>query len=793
MRIFHYEWKKIKRKKMFWAIVFLLFIINCFLFVYNQHYTEEYRAFGTFREKYETFQKDISNTKPEKREEKLLRLQSIYDMAGSISSLQYWRTNSAEDEEIYQSQLEEFQREQPEIYEQAVKLCKDETVDVQAKYVTDYLEQMEYQKEYKDYVTGMKKRTGNQLSNPVFQKGSYAYYNLLKTCIDFENCKGVQVEIGEHCGIESGTGFVLTDFFVFALLFLVGIYVYVQEKERGLFSLVRSNVKGRYEVAGAKGMVVVLLSISVCVLFYGADLFLAHWLYGFGDMTRMVQSLPSFRNCSLPITIEQYLVIWFLLKIAVSLIFSMLVMCMLQLASNGKIVSMLLLVFLGLEYGFKNYIPDRSIYSYWKYINILFFSDGKKLLQSYVNLNCFGKPVNIYGIGILVGMISFSLLLFGIIWLYPRQKYREKRNGSLFAEKLQKKFHRKRYCTMLWLFELKKYFIQQKMIVLILAVIGMSVMSYQGYQTNKYGDNKEAVYMSYIPKFEGVWDEEKEAYYQSQVAYFEGLKQELEELRNKNVNEESEEDYQRKSVISAILETQQEGFMDVSNQYEHMQSMHKKYGMKLEFPNEYANRKLFYTKGDDVKNFTWMMIWIVLSMESLFWVEYKKNLHQLIHGTPRGRTWLFRMKVGIGLGVGILCFLSAYVPKLLSVYQQYGGKSSFCHMKLMPQFQCCGTEMTAVKALFCIMITRFLLMIAAVMVAIFISVWCKNYLRAVMLTAVVLLVPCMFASQIEVFRIVELVMHPYYWNLMIGIWVVLLCAIFIFYRRAKTLFCMTAK
>ena len=41
-------------------------------------------------------------------------------------------------------------------------------------------------------------------------------------CIDFEKCKNINTEIGEHCGVEAATGFTLTDFFVFGILFLLG-------------------------------------------------------------------------------------------------------------------------------------------------------------------------------------------------------------------------------------------------------------------------------------------------------------------------------------------------------------------------------------------------------------------------------------------------------------------------------------------------------------------------------------------------------------------------------------------
>ena len=501
-----------------------------------------------------------------------------------------------------------------------------------------------------------------------------------------------------------------------------------------------------------------------------------------------MQSIPAFRNCSLLITIEQYLFIWILLKIVVSLIFSMLVMCMLQLASNGKLVCVILLAFLGSEYLLNYYIKDRSIFSYFKYINIFCFSDGKKLLQNYVNLNLFGKPINIYAVGIIIGIIGFTVFLFGMIWLYPKQRQIGKWEGFSFVEILRKKFYRKRYCTKLWLFEVKKYFIQEKMFLVIIAVIGMGVIFYQGYQTERYGDNKEAVYVSYMQKLEGTWNTEKENYYQSQVRYFEDLKEELEELRDGTSDLKGEENYQRKAVITAILDTQQEGFYDISNQYEHMQRIHEKYGVDLEFPNEYACRKLFYTKDDDVKLFAWLMVWVVVSIESLFWVEYKKNLYQLVHSTPKGRAELFRIKCAIGVGVGVFSFIATYLPKILSVYKQYGSKSLFCHLKLMPQFQCCGSDMTMIKAFVCMMITRFLLLLAAVMVASMISVWCKNYLRAIIFTAVVLFVPCVFVSQNELLRIVEFILHPQNWNIMIGIWGVLFISIFLLYRKAKKIF-----
>ena len=116
MQIFRYEWKKVTRKKLFWAISILLFFLNGVLFFYNQYYTEEYRAFGVFRQEYEKFQKKIEKIQPKEREEVLLEWQNIYSMAGSISANKALRADfTEEDEEIFQMQLEQYQREQHEV------------------------------------------------------------------------------------------------------------------------------------------------------------------------------------------------------------------------------------------------------------------------------------------------------------------------------------------------------------------------------------------------------------------------------------------------------------------------------------------------------------------------------------------------------------------------------------------------------------------------------------------------------------------------------------------------------
>ena len=149
---------------------------------------------------------------------------------------------------------------------------------------------------------------------------------------------------------------------------------------------------------------------------------------------------------------------------------------------------------------------------------------------------------------------------------------------------------------------------------------------------------------------------------------------------------------------------------------------------------------------------------------------------------------MFGIKYKIGIFTGIFLFCCVYIPKLLSVYQQYKTESLFCHMKMMPLFQSCGTGMTVIKGAICIMFTRLLLMLVAVSVSVTVAVFLKNYLRSLMVAFVVLLVPCVFALYLPNLRIVELILHSVNYKIMYGIWILSISSIFFFYYLAKNKF-----
>lgn len=790
IRILKYEWKKIYKKKVFWGLIIGMFLFNIGMLFYYEMGNPEFEPYVVHKQEKEKFDAQLKVLSPKEKKEKIQELSKILEIATSIyNSTAVQKYLDEEQIQIFQEELKKSQEENKEQYEKAVAVLEENKLIILKAYVEDYITQETYKKEYMEYIATMKERASSQITNPVFQKGTFAYRNIIKTCLDFEDCEKNEIVFGEHYGVENATDFFMTNFFVYGSILLVGIYLYITEREKGLMPLLRINVNGRQKTIGAKVLLYVFLSIIICILFYGKDLFVEWLLYGFGDIDRCVQSLPQFRECEFRMTIKQYIGLWMFVKVLLGLVVAMLLMCFLQIFRSGKSNCMAAIFFVMAEYMMYIFLPEEKVWSYFKYLNLFAFWDAKNWISEYRNINFFEYPVNMKDLSCISSVLLIVVfLIIGNLFYPKRECGKETFSVLVYLEKFSTKFRRKIQSTNLIVFEIKKYFLKERMLLFFVLMLLVSGSLWNGYQSELYGDIREAVYESYMVKLEGKWNGEKEKVYQKSQQYFKTLEEEYEQLENSIEKNENREKRNRMEVIEAILSTQGEGFFVVKNQYEHMKNVSETYNMEKEYPNEYGCRKLFYTMSDDLKLFTLLMFGIACTIESLFCMEYKKNTFQLVRTTPLGRKKLFGIKYKIGIFTGIFLFCCVYIPKLLSVYQQYKTESLFCHMKMMPLFQSCGTGMTVIKGAICIMFTRLLLMLVAVSVSVTVAVFLKNYLRSLMVAFVVLLVPCVFALYLPNLRIVELILHSVNYKIMYGIWILSISSIFFFYYLAKNKF-----
>lgn len=255
------------------------------------------------------------------------------------------------------------------------------------------ISQLEYMESYHEFILSMDKRTENMLKSSLFNKEkSFALRNILKTQSDFEQMKTIKISIGNDVGVVTLSKFVYADILLIAFVFVLCYYIFSIEREQGLFKILKSTVNGRLPVILSKISILLLLTIVGFSVIYGSVIFMTNRLLGFGDLSRYIQSISNFRDCSIVLTVGEYLLYFLLIKLMVILLVALILALFFQLSKSSALIYLLMLGFTCVEYLFYILIHPASVLNLLKFINILSFFDTYGMFRIYNNVNLFGFP-----------------------------------------------------------------------------------------------------------------------------------------------------------------------------------------------------------------------------------------------------------------------------------------------------------------------------------------------------------------------------------------------------------------
>lgn len=388
MSIIKHEFYKILHKKMLLFIILLLFILNCFLYIneQNKNVISNSKNYYTVEKDYSKLTNGEALTKAAKEEEELNTL--FY-----IKLLRSQNLNEASIKEQITPMLQNLKY--PITYDDFIKKYDNSIYMQNPELLGQYLNsvsiiksQLTYIDSYPDFISSMSKKAENMKSVSIFNKpNTFAFRNVVKTPLDFDHLKDIKLKIGDSTGIVTSTTFNITDLIIMSLIFLLCVYLFLQEIDNGLMGLVKSTANGRLPVILSKLSVLAVFTVFLSLLFNGAVLFLGNYIYGFNDMSRYIQSMIEFRDCTTLLTIKQYLILFLSTKVIVSVITSMIFAMVFTLISNIKSILLTLASFLGVSYLCYIFIYPVSYINIFKYLNIFEFFDVYKLYGEYTNIN----------------------------------------------------------------------------------------------------------------------------------------------------------------------------------------------------------------------------------------------------------------------------------------------------------------------------------------------------------------------------------------------------------------------
>ncbi len=652
------------------------------------------------------------------------------------------------DEIQRQRQLGEIQKQFPKEYEDYVKhpervksLQRDEIVYRRLIQEADYIEGFD------ETIDNIKAQAEKMQKISIFgQKGTFSYNNIMKTPEDFAPLRSLPLSFGDSTGLVAASTFRITDGLLLLFSFFLCFLLFLQEKENGLFTLLRTAKNGRARLAGIKLLSAVLVVFVVCLACYGTVFVGAAYVYGgFGDLSRYVQSMQAFSRCTIPMTVEQYIVVFLLSKAAAMLLITLLFAAIFSLSSSSGQAYVLIGVIVCVNLIAYLLIPPHSYLNVFKYMNFFELTDTYALYAQYQNINLFTLPINrvmfSYGFSACLAVLS----VVGIFLVFVKGI---KLRGAACLQKMTdwtaRRFAHIRKSSRLFSHEMFKLLIGGKAAVLLLVVFLLTVYGMRRVELFLY--TPERVYVEYANVLAGEWNEQKSDYVQAERASLNGIGEEIRALHEKVTRGEiSSQDAEFQAMIlHGQQQEKEEPLQMVERQSAYLQRLKETRGISGAFINERYAKEFFGKSKDGQATSILYIFLLVFAASYLVSYEYQTGMVRIITAAKHGKRRLLFTKYAAVFLFAIVLWAVLYSRELIDMVRFFPIGDLSVPIQSVEQFSEIPISMSIGSYLFCLYGLRLIggLIVCAFTLAL--SVFRIRRAFLILISSVIFLLPMLF-------------------------------------------------
>lgn len=529
---------------------------------------------------------------------------------------------------------------------------------------------------YGAYVSGIVSAADDLRLVSIFQKeDSFSLRSVEKIAEVYGALPEIETKVNPVRGVVLATQFGGTDLLAFVFLTYLVFSMVTREKELGQLLLTRTTLHGHARHGLSKVLVCGMSSLLTVATLEAVNLVMASKRYGLGDLGRSIQSVPEYKACVFPISVGEFIVLLFALKIVLLFLMSVVVFFMAS-ASNSlmKFVLLFMAVF-GTEGLLYFAIPGNSFLGLLKYLNFFAVFDSHFLLGNYLNLNFFGQPV--WYLPVYLSVAGMLLLLFGClgVWAYAVQPgmgavRKIGRRIRLFPEKT----------TSLFLQESYKLFYCEKIVWILAGAVLLQIVAYQPMR-EFFATQDDIYFKQYMYLLEGTYGEDKERMIQAEEERYGEL------TRNMQAAIAANPDFAELISLNYQEETRQ--FSVLPRVKSHAAYLQEKKGAFLYDTGYRILTNDDIGKADNNRLSIWANLLLVLCTGFLFSMDYQAGMNNLQRATVRGRKALTLRKVLIGTLVLTIIFALLYVPFYFNVLTTYGTRGIMFPACSMTHLQWC--------------------------------------------------------------------------------------------------------
>lgn len=735
MKLLYYEIKKVLSKRIFFALLAFCFVVNLsvFYFTHNDFRSEQYRD---GRETYEELLERYADMPLDRARVELEDMQLSYRI---MTEMKLAADASNEDILAYElEQLEEYRISEPQAYAEAERMLEsNQSYESELFFIGKLLAQLRYLEEYPSFVGGMKERAAEQTTFAVFSdEDSFSYKNILRTAEDYAGLENTKLTLGNDFSFTEALNYRATDYFLIAVILMLCVYLFRFERDKGLYSLVRSSKRGRLQTVAAKLGAMMLLTTLITLLF-GFSIFAeSAILFGKWDFSRTIQSISDFRNCILPLTCDSFSLLFLFGKVMFMLLIAAIFAAVFIAVSNTALTYGLSVGVIAGEYLLYRTAPFELL----RYVNVFYGLDGAQIFGKYHNLDIFTQPVRVNTLTILAAIIIvIAALLLSV--LFFTLKGQESSANPLAAawERFKQKHGKIRGTTRIWNAELYKYLISSRMAIVMLVLLIFAVVSSLGTVQYRSTDKAQNAYRDYLAAYQGQTPGQAAPSLGEERGRFEQLRQRAEEIEADETLSQHEKETVLRSIDS-ILSSGGAGFEMVDRQYERLIELEKQ-GINAIFADEIICADFIYNPHREWQNTLLSLMLLVLTLPFIFTFEYRREMIDLLSATRGGRIKLFRAKMLIVFLSTLFTFAVCYVPFIIRFIRSFGTKSISAPLVCVETYAQSGMRISVGFAYALELLAYFMLMLFALSVIVILSLTVKNHFLSTAASASALLIP----------------------------------------------------
>lgn len=746
MRILKYEFYKVLSKKFLLLFILALYVVNCYLYI-----SEQNNKNLLLPKEYYYVLEEYSGLSVN---EALSRITETGNELNALSIMKSLRLNKIPEEAIEEQVTPVLDTLSPPIsYNELIRKYADSRYMKDNLYLQDCLasfglisNQLEYIASYPDFINSMEEQAENMQSVSVFnKKGSFAYRNIKKTPNDFSHLKGIELKPGDETGILTSTQYKFTDLSIAAIIFLLCVYIFLFEKESGLVKITKAARNGHTPVILSKLAVLGFMTAVYSFVFYGSILFLGNRLYGFGDLTRNVQSMSSFRDCSFLLSVKEFILLFILTKIIVTVLTSYVFAAIFNIFSKPKLIYSVLAFFIGFSYICQKFIHPASYINTLKYINLFSFFDVFALYGEYTNINFFGFPISKVTVSLFTFLVLTAISVSLTVYSYIRSFKGSNSILDGFFTGLSLKHTKLTGTTSLFMQEIYKIFISNKVILIIIAAV---IIGYQNIDASPLLMPKDtAVYKSYVDSLAGEVTAEKVAFIEAEQKRFDNIPSELQKLRNSYKDGLlSRASYKEELNRITLFSEKRTGFERLKKQYQYLVNLQKEKGTKGSFVCELSSSYIFSNRTRDLYNGLYYSFLLALCLTNIFPMEYKNGMYRVCKSTFHGRLRLFVHKCIVGCTTALLLMVTVYLPYYINLLIRYDIKTWTAPIQSVSIFKTLDLRISILNFVVMTSLLRVFGCIAITVLIILISLLVKKHSVCILVSTVILGFPPVLSS-----------------------------------------------